>query len=274
VLCCWQEQLEYFERDGATAPFELIVREMLRFSKQGIWEAMSMFATATTYTKDYGEYDRRHKETLAWLERGFKDLAVNCPVVLEMPASLRCAPRPEGTPDTGARSTAKLTPHAASTPHGAVDFLSGDEVAQDLPKGAPPKRHTHWPWWCQYVAEHGLYEHDSVGEVCRELGAWFVWIELFHLPDRVERTTELLTHFVMSKHNGFVSRGAEHPDVIKQIRRCVQTATKQTAESKEQFALVRQKRATGKYRRGNIMLEPVLMDACVPTPVSASPLLR
>ena len=76
----------------------------------------------------------------------------------------------------------------------------------------------------------------------------------------MQQTVELLTMFLEHKHNGFITRGVDHPDVRNQVVRCIKTANKQDAQSKEEFCIVRQKRQRGRYRR-NIMIEGLLMHA-------------
>jgi hypothetical protein len=183
-------------------------------------------------------------------------------VVSATPDGLRSAPSPEGDSSDrraalATRSTAKPASRSTATP----DLLSGDEVAKDLVwDHIPDRRNKQWPFWCEHVATHGLYPGLTIGDAARELGAWFQMIELFGQPDAAERTVELLVHFARHKHNGLISRDPAGPLVAKQIASVVGHAQKQTADSKQQFAIVRQKRATGKYCR-NIMLEQVIRTA-------------
>jgi len=79
----------------------------------------------------------------------------------------------------------------------------------------------------------------------------------------VERTTELLQAFVADKHNGYVTRvnDGRFAEVLTQVERIVEGASDQSAESKELFCRVRQRRDQGKYRRV-INIEPILVGEC------------
>jgi len=88
----------------------------------------------------------------------------------------------------------------------------------------------------------------------RHLARWFFYIEWWEVPEelRLERTVEIMTDYVVAKHNGFVSRldAGHEPDVVKQISRIVSCAVAKVDESgKWDFMRVRQKRQSGQYRR-------------------------
>jgi hypothetical protein len=208
-------------------------------------------------------------------------------------SGLRSAPRHEGDSSdklatlAASRSTAKPASRSTATP----DLLSGEVAEQvqavdacslgnnnennnrldykcnplpvDFSDGRiPDRRHSHWPFWLEYVAARGLFPGLTIQVAARELAVWFWWIEGFHWPDKDARILELLCAFARIKHNGCISRDPEGALVTEQLQRIVGHVQQQTAESKEQFAIVRQKRQTGKYRR-IIMLEQVLaMPAC------------
>ena len=77
---------------------------------------------------------------------------------------------------------------------------------------------------------------------------------------RHEKIVEIMTDFVVTKHNGFVSRldVGHDRDVVKQVSRIVECAVTKVDESgKWDFMRVRQKRQSGQYRRVTY-LEPVI----------------
>jgi hypothetical protein len=134
-----------------------------------------------------------------------------------------------------------------------------------LPDSIPSRRNKRWPFWLERVAQDGLYDGLTIGDAAREMAVFLLFVELYDHPDRVERTIELLTHFAFTKHNECIHRSLNHPDLPRQIKRCVQHAQKQTADSKQQFALWRQNRQQGFYAH-NIMLEPLLSGQASVTP--------
>jgi len=86
--------------------------------------------------------------------------------------------------------------------------------------------------------------------VVSALALWFGFVEWFG-QDR-DKITVLLTTYVFQQHNSMVTRllsGNEH-DVISQIGRIVDHALdKEDDDGKRLFAELRQKRASGKYRK-------------------------
>jgi hypothetical protein len=93
--------------------------------------------------------------------------------------------------------------------------------------------------------------------VCLLMGEWF------GRRDAAPEAVDLLRDWLRRKHNGFVSRGVDHPDVLEQVARCVNSALRQTAESQEAFCRVRQNQAEGRYRRV-IRIKPILRgDGCM-----------
>jgi hypothetical protein len=103
------------------------------------------------------------------------------------------------------------------------------------------------------LARVGLEREDSVGLVVHEMAKWLWWIELFSLPEanRKVEITELLTAFVLKKHNGCVTRlsTGNEEDVFSQISRCVDQAAGITdAVSLEGFARTRAKWLNGGYK--------------------------
>lgn len=119
------------------------------------------------------------------------------------------------------------------------------------PPFTPDMRNREWPRWVEVMAKNGLQEENSLGLVVFELAKWLIWIELYDQENRVERTIELLQDFVTYKHNGFVTRinNGHIEEVSAQVERIVQGVEDQSAESKELFCRIRQKRDQGKYWR-------------------------
>jgi|GEM_PF-3472021 len=129
------------------------------------------------------------------------------------------------------------------------------------PPFTPDMRNREWPRWVEVMAKNGLQEEDNVGLVVFELAKWLIWIEQYDRDDREERTIALLQDFVINKHNGFVTRinNGQIEDVFAQVGRIVEGALDQSAESKELFCRIRQKRDQGKYRRV-IQIAPFLEE--------------
>ena len=97
------------------------------------------------------------------------------------------------------------------------------------------------------------------------MAKWLYWVELFDLPEveRVDRIEALLSHFVLTKHNGFVTRInlGKQRDVLAQVRSAVRSASQiDRPESLELFKRLRDSRSQGKYER-LINIVPIL-DGC------------
>jgi hypothetical protein len=271
-LARWQDQVQYYgeEWESETPEFPHIVLTMLDIAMRNYNRAIDWGSGLTIKSgRELNTFLTRQREVMAWLDRGCRDLAINIPVVPEMPSNLRSADSPEGNlSDKASRWRGKRMPPPQKA--AASDLIWEEDIPKSLPSGnIPDHRNTRWPFWCEYAAQHGLYEKGSLAMVCRELATWFLWIEWFDRPDKVERTAESLLDFIRAKHNDCISRGADHPELPGQIQRCVKTAMKQTPESKEQFAICRQKRAQGKYRR-LIVIGPIIMGACAASPVATA----
>jgi hypothetical protein len=197
-------------------------------------------------------FSDRQREVMAWLDRGCKDMAINIPTEPStwLPM-LRCAPHRKQT-------------HAPKTGH-ASDLISEEGIT----KTPPDHRNKNWPFWLMHVAQHGLYakgqyELGSLAMVCRELAVWFYWIEGYRWPDKRERIADLLLRFVQDHHNDYSSRGPNHREIPRQIRRIIKSAGKQTPDSKYKFAETRGKWERQEYRRyGSIRIEPIIMGAYI-----------
>jgi hypothetical protein len=117
-----------------------------------------------------------------------------------------------------------------------------------------------WVQHCELWARNGLPCHDSIFYVCSQLARWLYFVELYHLPkeERLSHIPELLTAYCQTKNNGFISRwdAGQQRAVIGHIKRAIHTAIRHTQDGLT-FTRIRQKRATGQYRRV-IHLEPYL----------------
>ena len=103
------------------------------------------------------------------------------------------------------------------------------------------------------LARVGLEREDSVATVVHEMAKWLWWIELYSLPEckRLEKVTNLMTAYVLKKHNGCVSRllNGQEKDVIAQVARCVKKAADVSMPSSvEGFARTREKWLNGGYK--------------------------
>lgn len=119
----------------------------------------------------------------------------------------------------------------------------------------------HWIESCVQWATDGLPGEDSLFPVINALARWFYFVEFFDVPQdhRIEKTSELLQHFALTKHNGFITtlnnglEGEVESRVCRIVRRSIQTSTQQ-----DLFLRIRDKRRLGHYAGGNFMLEPVI----------------
>jgi hypothetical protein len=126
-------------------------------------------------------------------------------------------------------------------------------------------RNGQWPKALRTWATNGLLEPDSVGTVIHEMAKWLYWIELYEKPDseRKRHICGLLTTFVLSKHNGFISRMLEgkEKEVKKQVKRCVDSAIRLQRKDKNYslnlFATTRKNLEQGKYKYP-LRLVPIL----------------
>jgi hypothetical protein len=132
-----------------------------------------------------------------------------------------------------------------------------------------------WPKKLEEIARSGLPCENAIQIVIPEMAKWLWWIELFQLSES-EREAEvfrLIWLFIQDKNNGHVSRlkSGNERDVQGQIRRAIQRAKDVHDSSKSQFAITRQKRMTGEYKRV-ICIAPLLAGGeCSLSSSSSSP---
>ena len=120
-----------------------------------------------------------------------------------------------------------------------------------------------WTVALEEIARNGLPAEDTVGQVAFEMAKWLWWVELFDLPEgeRHDRIFDLLTKFVIEKHNGFVTRlsNGQEDAVFSQISRSQNlTIALGNESSLKTFATLRHKRANGAYKK-LIQLEPIIL---------------
>jgi hypothetical protein len=218
VLQLWQDQVVYFESDWVTPSFDHIVRTMWRVADRTHQSTRNYLTHFDRKRGFQGVFEKSRQEVMAWVNRGYKDVAVNIPAELVANDTHAASQQVDRrglelrVPPSTAEAIAAAAEYSGSS--NRLDFERSDRIDVSLDiAGVPDKRNREWAFWCEHVAASGLYAHDSVGEVVRELPAWLLWIELFDRKDKMQRTVELLTMFLEHKHNGFITRGVDHPDV-------------------------------------------------------------
>jgi hypothetical protein len=127
----------------------------------------------------------------------------------------------------------------------------GDISLDDIRLWQPETGSRVWCTWIERMAKIGLVEDDSMGKVVFELAKWLLWVELHDRDDRLGLATSLLQGYVLSKHNGHVSRlnDGHEAEVLSQLERIVASAADISQDSAELFGRIRQGREEGKYWR-------------------------
>ena len=151
-------------------------------------------------------------------------------------------------------------PEAASEPEAEPVFGSVDETS--VPNSCPfSMRDRELPKWLEWFAINGLYKGGpDLGTVAYEFARHLVWIELYENEDKIALAQELITNWAIAKHNGQCRRiiSGKYEDVVSQIGRCIESiASIRDANALEHYALTRQRRANGAYRR-NIDIAPYM----------------
>jgi len=257
----WVQQLDYFEKVAEPPGFGRIyqaLRSLLLKEWGGYRRSMEMTKLSSTTGKphltkyllgnnlfDSRQLDEDLKATDAWADHDF--------------------------PQNQSASEAVLTDlspaHLPGKQHAVADRPRQDTYSPEKPTSGceidlSAVCDGQWVQNCEKWARDGLPCHDSIFIVVSHLARWFYFIEWWDMPEdlRLERIVEIMTDFVLAKHNGFVSRldAGQERDVVKQIGRIVSCAVTKVDESgKLWFMLVRQKRQLGQYRR-IIFLEPIV----------------
>jgi hypothetical protein len=107
-----------------------------------------------------------------------------------------------------------------------------------------------WVQFTKFLVETGIPVEDKLSEVVSALALWFGFVELFG-QDR-DRIKNVLRTFVLIRHNEKVSRllAGQTEDVVSHVDRIVDHVLEnETAEGKQVFAEIRQKRATSQYKK-------------------------
>jgi hypothetical protein len=228
ILTDWRDQLAYFLDDQRRIPdFPTVVRAFLEVVDAEVAVARRAITTFDGQGRpgriDFLTIAERLTIVDGWLRAG-------CPDWKEPQEEVRVGEQLERVEDTGFSYSVVLSP-AGQTPH----LRSGE-----------------WAKGLEYLAIHGLQEPDSVGMVLYEMATFLFWVELFHLPvgQRTQQIVALLTTFVRTRHNGMIDRlnsGREH-EVLRQIDQAVRAVAKNRYPAcLERFALIRQRRAEGRY---------------------------
>jgi len=147
----------------------------------------------------------------------------------------------------------RLANDAASLPQTKIPALkslppSPATAADDL----LPNYRGSWAKKCRAWAIQGLPCHDSITQVVQELSLWLYFVELYEVDesDRFQQVVDLLTNFILKKHNGYVTRIniGQIEEVENHILRIVQSAIDRFGENgREVFSELRQRRSSGRY---------------------------
>lgn len=224
--------------EPVTPSFEAIVRAVVERSRANhlqshhpdLWDAQR------------SEFDR----VMAWLDRGCPD----CEGV-----RARATAPPDG-PSSASSSISPGVEEVADEP-----LPAHGEPAAEAP-GVPTcfttcdisevnKRHL-WVGFVLYLADHGLPCEDSFFVALTTLAKWLLFCELYDLgePERTDRTKELLRRYVLTKHNGFVTRlsyGLEQ-DVLDNVDRVVEDCLRTVNDQgRRVFTELRRRRDHGHY---------------------------
>ena len=240
VITDWREQVEYFEFDGRTAPFEEVFKAVVNevSSQLAYYKSAGEVRDRRGLSKRLVVADQRWAEIAAWRRAGYPDIQHDGGrhAHMAIPESIENAP--------------SLQPPGSGP---AAERRRGDEVVQDHPALLASLRDGNWAVGLLDLAHNGLTEEDSLPLVAYEMAKWLWWIELFPLyqDERRCEIERLLIRFALAKHNGKITRlttGREE-DVLRQIGAIVRAAgvlnQEDRARSLEYFALLRQQRDGG-----------------------------
>lgn len=226
LLDAWFDQVRYFENDGRTPSFSSICQELVRALLRQ-WQNAAPNVRKT--------YSHEIQEVADWLKAG-------------------CPQDDHTVPDSPKKTTEELVLDKCDV----ETSLSKSRTTQSANTGASDRldlaalRKGNWAKELLRLAQTGLEHDDSVATVVHEMAKWLWWIELHHLPpdQRWDEVRRLLTIFVLTKHNGFITRleTGHEKEVISQVDRCVALAQQVEPESERQFAATRAKWANGGYK--------------------------
>ena len=282
----WGKQVEYFESDGRTPPFNRICFELVGAMYRQ-WQAWERFGDANR------KVDVRAvlKEQIPELSRIADWLKAGCPLATAVntpiqktpvaPSLTLCQeilsetfgewPTVQPTPiqricqeillvSFGKKNDEDIAPiiEDANAEINGSDRVVGGSGNKPLPKSANQRedlamlRGGKWATGLLRLARTGLETENSVGTVIHEMAKWLWWIELYSLPEsqRLEKVTRLLSGYVLAKHNNCVSRllNGHQDDVLAQVARCVKQASEiKLPASIAGFSRTREKWNNGGY---------------------------
>ena len=202
VLDDWMEQVEYFEHDGRTPPFERIVRAIVAEVRRQVVEYRNTrFQEHRRPRREIDELiERRSREIIDWFGAGCPDRIVE--PESEQKSEEIVLPHPPG-----------LSAHISTNTPSATRLVHGAWMER--------LRDGRWARGLLDIAKNGLPEPDCVGPVLVELAKWLYWVELFEMPEaeRKGEVRRLLTCYVQTKHNGHVTRllNGDDEDVLRQV---------------------------------------------------------
>jgi len=284
VIEDWIEQVEYFESDGRTPPFNRICNELVKAMYRQ-WQSWDRYGDVNRKMRVRSIIEMHRyelKDVADWLKAGCPLEPVPVVPVHEVAHQTLTVCRevlagtldelPDVQPDPimrmcrailsvtfGEKTDEDIAPileEASAELAGMVP--SSSRRNGPLPRSGSKRpdlasmRDGQWAFELLRLARGGLEQADSVGTVVHEMAKWLWWIELYSLPEaqRLEEVTRLLTAYVLKRHNGCVSRllNGQEKDVIAQVTRCVKKAADVSMPSSlEGFAQTREKWLNGGY---------------------------
>lgn len=285
VLEDWIEQVEYFESDGRTPPFDRICGELVKvmFGQWKCWERYRDDNRKVQVRSILEKHWHELKDVADWLKAGCPlEPALIVPIQEVVHPTLTLSREvlagtleelPEVQPDPilricrailavtfGEKTDDDISPILAEASAELAAMVQGSSRRnRPIPRSGSKRedlasmRGGKWAFELQRLARNGLEQNDSVGTVVHEMAKWLWWIELYSLPEgkRLEEITRLLRAYVLKKHNGCVSRllNGQEKDVIAQVARCVKKAADVSMPSSvEGFARTREKWLNGGYK--------------------------
>lgn len=126
-----------------------------------------------------------------------------------------------------------------------------------------------WVQFVEFLVNTGVPAEDKFNQVILTLARWFCFVELFgEDPDRIKA---VLRRFALTRHNNKVTRllAGQEEDVLSHADRIVDHAlAHEDSDGKELFARIRQKRATGQYKKNHFFESQILRDErnCLSSP--------
>ena len=129
-----------------------------------------------------------------------------------------------------------------------------------------------WVQFVEFLVNTGVPTDDKFNQVIMTLARWFGFVELF--GEDADRIKTVLRRFALTKHNNKVTRlivGHEE-EVLSHVDRIVDhVLAHENSAGKELFARIRQKRATGQYKKNHFFESQILSNESI-SPSSQQPL--